>query len=267
MADFVDYNGNDVIINPEQVLVNNDFLIWQKGDTITTTNALYVADMWKVYCPGGRVTASKVENGLKIDNIENADYVNIYQPIYNRKDLNGKTLFFNYSKNDTIIKTTHTAIYLEDSKVITCCSINYLKKGDIINWADCFVETDCRHIKETKSKALLRTSPYIFRYNGFVNGFLTWGKLRNSVINFKIDLPAPFIEYPRIEFVNILNDIIYSNSTTNGSDIVLNTVKISFNIKDNFAIVQYIRKNENENFPVYDYWTSIDILFSCEPMY
>ena len=87
------------------------------------------------------------------------------------------------------------------------------------------------------------------------------------VYNFKIDLPAPFIEYPRIEFVNILNDIIYSNSTTNGSDIVLNTVKISFNIKDNFVIVQYIRKNENENFPVYDYWTSIDILFSCEPMY
>ena len=70
--EFVDYNGNDVNIYPKQLLINPDFQIWKRGESIsfndndTTTNGFkYFADMWCIYFErgaGNSYTFEKVYN-------------------------------------------------------------------------------------------------------------------------------------------------------------------------------------------------------------
>ena len=93
------------------------------------------------------------------------------------------------------------------------------------------------------------------------------GKQRNSVINFKINLQVPFYKTPTIEYIALLDGFIYSNATTSGSDLTADNLVRSlvyYNTSNNI-IIQY-HKKDNTSFPIYDYWTFITVLFTCEPV-
>ena len=293
--EFVDYNGNDVNIRPIQLLKNNDFLINQREETSYNfnKNGKYGLDMWQ-HRQGNYYTAIKVEQisggGAKVTlgtnaggglrqyiecdssylnkkytasiNVDNKIYSKTITLTDSKQSITDNDIFLLevwYDKNDYII---YSIWFKRDIETYPTSEVHNIYYGDLFVGDILFP-----HKKENKNEAKLRCMHYVYRVESMMNGFLTWGERRNSVINFKINLQVPFYKTPTIEYIALLNGFIYSNATTSGSDLTADNLVRSlvyYNTSNNI-IIQY-HKKDNTSFPIYDYWTFITVLFTCEPV-
>ena len=214
--EFVDYNGNDVNIYPKQLLINPDFQIWKRGESIsfndndTTTNGFkYFADMWCTYFErgvGNNYTFEKVYNGVKVtcsrdisfsqfmletlDSNKNYTFVASINGIVHTLTFKGQE-----SKNSELLQYMNkkdTAFY--DRLIIR------VKNNDIVNYANLFEgDSIYPHIKKLYEEDynicnLYYRIEYIntfifFRYNNSNNEIKLVGalpKMKNNTISIDI---------------------------------------------------------------------------------
>lgn len=108
--------------NPN-LLINERFEIWQRGDTFST-NLQYTADRWIV--SANTVSVYKNPNGMAVDAPNDSDGIAIMQ--YVEKNLNGKTMTmsFEYSTNtgsEKVEKTITVSNQIVKYKINDNCSV------------------------------------------------------------------------------------------------------------------------------------------------
>lgn len=153
---------------PQNLLINGDFQIWQRGTEITVQNGEYLCDMWRVYCGewAQAVKFKKVDNGLQVVDFISANVdtpqCNIYQYQEYQPYLTGKKWIKQKSINGKIQIETGTYSGDESGKSFIG-NVNSLKKGDIVN----FVRVDLGeiaypHQKEDHAVALTRAQKTVY---------------------------------------------------------------------------------------------------------
>ena len=192
--EFIDYNGKDItnnIVQPvNNLLINGDFQIWQRGesisfnDTATTTNGFkYFADMWCIYFErgvGNNFTLKKVKNGV---NVTTNKKISVNQFLMEALD-STKDYTFVVSLNNIIHTLTFKGQETKENEFIKHMSqsdsgkynrlIIYVNNNDVINYANIFEGNIVYpHIKEDYSIALLRSQKKIIHYN-YLNLLITY---------------------------------------------------------------------------------------------
>lgn len=155
---------------PQQLLINNDFQVWKRGESLTLQNGSYCADMWRIYLNDAEwVTLKKTENGgIQIVGFEGYDEnvqptVNLYQLHYNDAYYEDLKCTVVYSLNNVVNSFERTLKNNSfDNRYCSMVSINDLKAGDILNYVDIYEGIVAyQHVKEDYILAYLRCSPYI----------------------------------------------------------------------------------------------------------
>lgn len=171
-------------LQPKQLLINPDFQVWQRGESIsfndidtTTSGFKYFADMWCIYFTTGKgdsYALEKVSNGVKcivsrlisinqfiLDALdENKDYtfvVSINNIIHTLTFKGQETK----NSNDNVLKHMNK----EDTGSYNRLIIN-IKNNDIINYANLWeADIDYPHVKNKYEYDLEECKKYILNLN------------------------------------------------------------------------------------------------------
>lgn len=137
------------LIQHDNLLINERFEIWQRGDTFNT-NLQYTADRWIV--SANTVSVYKNPNGMSINAPNDSDGIAIMQYVEN--NLNGKTMTmsFEYSTNTGSVKVAKTiavsnqivkykindncsvALHFDESTGCTCYRIILKNISTVLKW-------------------------------------------------------------------------------------------------------------------------------------
>lgn len=166
----------------QNLLINGDFQINQRGESSYSSNLTYTLDMWYLSTNGGSISLST--DGLNVN--AQSSPVTIQQFV--DEDYRGKQMTvvikfknviyshtFNVSTDTTMHSFTDTLgvrLYYDTSKNKTCFWMRCQNDSGLISYADLFegsVAYD--HMKEDKATALMRCRKYVLKlpvsYSGY----------------------------------------------------------------------------------------------------
>lgn len=243
------YKKLDIVPQPpKQLLINIDFQVWQRGDSLTLQNGSYCADMWRIYLNNAAwVTLKKTENGIQVVGFEGYDEnvqptVNLYQLHYNDAYYEDLKCTVVYSLNNVVNSYERTLKNNSfDDRYCSMVSINGLKAGDILNYVDMYEGSVAyQHSKKSYVQDLVECQRYlkILRLNWA--GYITTGMMQQTYM-FEI----PMIKTPTVSVKvgkTVISSIDYSAA------------------KDRFVWI--LGNSTSGNAYVYDYIYEL----SCEPL-
>lgn len=142
-----DFQGNQLPLANDNLLINGDFKIWQRGETVTMktpSGYKYFADRWNIYwnsSSGYNYTLSKVSNGMKINtNQSNAQISQFIEPLEDGKDyvascsINNNIHVLNIT-GGTNISNDYLQYQLDRSaRESDRLFVNGLNDNDVVNW-------------------------------------------------------------------------------------------------------------------------------------
>lgn len=214
----------DNMTPPQNLLVNGDFQIWQRGSTFTLSHderTEYVADMWFVW--NGQGIIEKKQGGGLISR-----QANTISQIIELEEGKTYTLYFNVNGIELIKhiiagQDSGDARYTFYKRTNGDYLIGIKLDNETLNWA-CLFEGDIAypHSKEDKAVALMRCQHKIFvitNITGMVNGSVK--NLYTSIQQNLDSSPSVVVESGEVYIDGFFNshvtDIIPQNWVKNGS--------------------------------------------------
>lgn len=272
-------------LQPKQLLINPDFQVWQRGesisfnDTDTTTNGFkYFADMWCTYFTRGNgdsCTFEKVSNGIKITTSRD---IAMSQFMSEALDSNknytfvasingtGHTLTFKgqESKNSELLQYMNKADTSSYDRLII-----RVKNNDVVNYVHLWERNiTYPHVKKSYQDDLWECMKYVQKLDSRVVPLnKTWGNQRNSVLIAYIALCRTMVSKPTVE-VN-WSSWIYSSNDSDGYDVSAEICNFIIRVLNNEIDIRITKKDGGVFSKNYDYFINTGnsgILLSCEPL-
>lgn len=167
---------------PQNLLINGNFKIWQRGETITMampSGYKYFADMWNIYWnsnSGLNHTLTKVDNGMKINTNEtNTEISQFVEPLKDNItytascSINGTIYTLNINGGNNV-EGNHLKYQTDrGSRNKDRLFVTGLNDNDIVNWVQLNEGSIAYpHVAEDYATALMRCLPYYRRvYMGY----------------------------------------------------------------------------------------------------
>lgn len=272
-------------LQPKQLLINPDFQVWQRGesisfnDTDTTTNGFkYFADMWCTYFTRGNgdsCTFEKVSNGIKITTSRD---IAMSQFMSEALDSN-KNYTFVASINGTVHTLTFKGQESKNSELLQYMNkadtssydrlIIHVKNNDVVNYVHLWEgNITYPHVKKSYQDDLWDCQAYVQKLGSRVVPLAkTWGENRNSVLIAYIALSREMISNP---MVNVTwSSWVYSSNDTDGYDVASENCNFIYAVVNNELDIRITKKDGGIFNKNYDYFINTDdsgILLSCEPL-